>query len=155
MAGSHTKACATCSKPASLACSRCKGAPDGAQGVVTVWYCTKECQKRDWEDHKPTCKASKDREKLYRAAYVAQQVVHIFYVSAFAWPIDRIEKQGTEWHIYSKFIKGGKIVDSAAEAFPNMEERLAVVTYQGCCGALAFLHELLKMLLNGSYDKLL
>lgn len=37
--------CHTCSKPASMKCSRCK----------TARYCSKECQQTDWQAHKPVC----------------------------------------------------------------------------------------------------
>lgn len=35
-----------CSNPSKFRCSHCK----------VISYCTKECQKSDWKDHKPTCK---------------------------------------------------------------------------------------------------
>lgn len=40
--------CASCGKPASLRCARCK----------SVHYCSKECQKADWPSHKRSCVAS-------------------------------------------------------------------------------------------------
>lgn len=45
----NTNTCASCGKPASLRCARCK----------KVHYCSKECQKADWPSHKRVCVASK------------------------------------------------------------------------------------------------
>lgn len=38
--------CANCSKPAETRCSAC----------ITTYYCSKDCQKSDWKNHKPNCK---------------------------------------------------------------------------------------------------
>lgn len=42
------KSCHICGKPASKHCSRCK----------KVYYCSSECQKADWQNHKHNCKLS-------------------------------------------------------------------------------------------------
>lgn len=42
---SHTEECAFCNLDASKKCSRCK----------KVFYCSKQCQKNDWRNHKQTC----------------------------------------------------------------------------------------------------
>lgn len=39
---SKTSNCALCSKEATKRCSRCK----------STWYCSTECQKQDWKNHK-------------------------------------------------------------------------------------------------------
>ena len=43
----ETSACPVCGKSALLTCSRCKKQA----------YCSKECQRSDWKQHKKTCKA--------------------------------------------------------------------------------------------------
>ena len=42
-----------CSKPGNLCCSRCK----------TVGYCSTECQKKDWKQHKVNCKQTEPSEQ--------------------------------------------------------------------------------------------
>lgn len=37
--------CRVCYEPAGLRCSKC----------VVVWYCSRECQKKDWKSHKKMC----------------------------------------------------------------------------------------------------
>jgi len=41
------KRCALCLQPANHRCSRC----------LVVWYCSSGCQRDDWEEHKPACRA--------------------------------------------------------------------------------------------------
>lgn len=38
--------CASCGKPAKQFCSSCK----------SVFYCSKDCQKKGWKSHKPNCR---------------------------------------------------------------------------------------------------
>ena len=38
--------CADCGDPAKLRCSKCKSS----------WYCTRECQLKNWKEHKKMCK---------------------------------------------------------------------------------------------------
>jgi ankyrin repeat protein len=52
----YTSQCACCQKQATatvklLACSRCK----------KTFYCSSQCQKQDWKQHKQTCAATADR----------------------------------------------------------------------------------------------
>jgi len=39
-------ACPTCGKIATIKCTACKN----------VYYCNKNCQKKDWKTHRPLCK---------------------------------------------------------------------------------------------------
>ncbi|KAL6255736.1 hypothetical protein P5V15_012980 [Pogonomyrmex californicus] len=41
----ETKKCSLCQELSKKRCSRCK----------EVWYCSRECQVKDWENHKKTC----------------------------------------------------------------------------------------------------
>lgn len=41
----EAKKCSLCQEPSEKRCSRCK----------EVWYCSRECQVKDWENHKSTC----------------------------------------------------------------------------------------------------
>lgn len=41
----NQKLCAVCNKPSILLCSRCR----------TIYYCSQDCQRSDWREHKPNC----------------------------------------------------------------------------------------------------
>ena len=49
--------CGCCGEPATQRCSKCK----------SVWYCSRECQLKDWKAHKEMCKmlteVRKDEDK--------------------------------------------------------------------------------------------
>jgi len=47
--------CKTCSTETNLRCNRCK----------QVYYCGKECQRKDWKEgyHKRICRSTKEKEK--------------------------------------------------------------------------------------------
>ena len=49
--------CVDCGKPATQRCSKCKNA----------WYCSRDCQLRQWKSHKALCMivaANREEEKL-------------------------------------------------------------------------------------------
>ena len=52
--------CATCAKPgARKRCSACRG----------PWYCSRECQKANWAEHRETCKAMSRKIKMDEADF--------------------------------------------------------------------------------------
>jgi hypothetical protein len=138
-----------------MACGGCKGAPDGFQGTVTIWYCSPQCQKDDWEKHKQACKTAKDRQILYRAADTAQKMLLIFSRATFQWGIERIEKLDGIWLIHQTSPKQipvkSQLQEFPSKKFPKKEEQLAILTHQHCSVALAYLHDFLKILLKGIY----
>lgn len=132
MGQNETHQCARCPKFANLICSGCKGAPDGAQGIVVVWYCSNKCQKDDWEKHKQVCKIAKDRQHLYRAADTAQRMLLIFSRATFQWGVERIEKCDGDWLVYQtspeKIPARSQLQEFPSKRFPEKEEQLAILT---------------------------
>jgi len=52
--------CAKCSKPSESRCSAC----------ITTYYCSKDCQKNDWQNHKSECKKKqKEVDKLHQIGF--------------------------------------------------------------------------------------
>ena len=154
MAQTKAHRCAHCTGPATLACSGCKGAPDGIQGTVAVWYCDPKCQKDDWEKHKQACKTAKDRQTLYRAADTAQKMLLVFSRATFLWGIERIGKFDGLWLVRQtspeQVSAKSQLQEFPSKRFPQKEEQLAILTYLHCSGALAYLHDFLKILLKGN-----
>ena len=48
------KVCFLCLEPSKLKCSKC----------LTIQYCSKECQKKDWKIHKNNCKDNNCNENM-------------------------------------------------------------------------------------------
>lgn len=89
--------CSVYSKDANLICKGCKDTPDGAIGLTAVYYCGTTCQSLAWPTHKPHRKVAKDRRALYRAGDIAQDLFFIFDRITWMWPIERVEKNDSQW----------------------------------------------------------
>lgn len=62
-------ACANCGKHGTMRCAGCISAPEYSPGDSTFTaYCNRDCQKNHWPNHKPRCRALKQRKNLLRIA---------------------------------------------------------------------------------------
>ena len=145
---SHT--CAHCSKDAALICKGCKDLPDGntLSGLITVRYCSGECQKNDWDRHKPFCKKAQLRQKVYRAGNIAQQVFYLFSRTTNMLAIDRIDKAGETWVLHSpkKYEGKSQLIPFPPSCAQSEEEQKALLSHQKGNISLSFLHGLLRAL---------
>jgi hypothetical protein len=65
--------CANCGIQATMRCAGCMVAPDYHLGdAMAIVYCGRDCQTKDWPDHKSRCRIMKRRKKLMRAANILQ-----------------------------------------------------------------------------------
>lgn len=129
----------------------CRDTPNGAGGLTAVYYCGATCQAVAWPAHKADCKVAKDRRTLYRAGDIAQDLFFIFQRNTWMWPIQRVEKKGTDWLI----IDGDRVAKSIvvpfpASVFPDTRDQRAISSCNSCESAVAHTHQLIRDLLKGS-----
>ena len=145
--------CSKCSKTASLTCKACRAMPNAINGQISsTWYCGPECQKADWIEHKPQCKASQARQALYRAAVTAQKIFYIYQKTTFMWHPEKLEKVGTSWFILPKIYTStstSQLCPFPYENFPDVHDQEALLTYQSCNVAVSKMHNVIKIFLVG------
>ena len=150
---SHT--CAHCGKDAALICKGCKDLPDGhtSSGLITVRYCSGECQKNDWDRHKPFCKKAKLRQKVYRAGDIARDVFYVFGRITNMWTAERIDKAGAMWLVHppKKYNGKSQLIPFPPTCLTTEEEKNAFLSHLKCQSALSTLHVFLKALLQGEF----
>lgn len=160
------RSCSKCGKDAILTCKACKGMPDSAEQLTAVYYCSPECQKSDWEVHKPKCKASRDRQVLFRAGDIAQRLLIIFLrnkcrsvYSNVVMDIGRIHWQdigrlyvGKMWRVHY----GTRTPDMTNYLIPfeiepalPMHSQESILTKEECRTAMFVADHLIKDLLQG------
>ena len=143
--------CSKCSKTASLTCKACKAMPNATDGQISsTWYCGSECQKADWIEHKPQCKASQARQALYRAAVTAKEIFYIYQKKTFMWAPKKFEKIGTTWLILPNVhTSTSQLVPFPYQNFPDVHDQEALLTYQSCNTAVSEMHNVVKTFLVG------
>ena len=125
--------------------------PNAINGQISsTWYCGPECQKADWVEHKPQCKASQARQALYRAAVTAKKIFYVYLKETFMWAPGKFEKIGTTWLILPDVYTGtSQLVPFPYEKFPDMHDQEALLTHHNCTAAVAQMHNVVKTFLAG------
>lgn len=79
--------CALCGNPTSTKCGACEST------TYSRYYCSKDCQVKDWPDHKTECKEHQIlylEKPLKRIAEIVQQAYYDFRMNTWDTPITRV-----------------------------------------------------------------
>ena len=91
--------CATCGKAAS---TQCAGCTDPASPRAPTAYCSKHCQKADWQSHKKHCQSIQARKKLFRAGDLLRDAYLAIRVETFEQSLSKVERgEDGKIHIFS------------------------------------------------------
>lgn len=91
--------CATCGKVAS---TQCAGCTDPASPRAPTAYCSKDCQKVNWQSHKKHCQSIQARKKLFRAGDLLRDAYLAIRVEMFEQSLSKVERlEDGKIHIFS------------------------------------------------------
>ncbi|OJJ35841.1 hypothetical protein ASPWEDRAFT_183849 [Aspergillus wentii DTO 134E9] len=144
--------CAHCQNSTTKKCSGCSDAPRyDKETPQPTFYCSRVCQKSDWDRHKTNCKRLQTRKTLSRAASFLQAIfyrirLHAYplqfttvravgstvYLEGYKGEVSRLQRQLTP---FSADVKGGQDILDAA------------LVYIGCSEAMVYLYAFVAALL--------
>ena len=132
-------------------CNGCADAPIlSTEQPSNTFYCSTSCQKADWEIHKKICKLSSARKRLYRAGDIVQRIFYLYREHAFEKLITKVEKVDDTLYLYEGVDYGGQIlVPFPHRLFSCEENKLAALTYSACDDAVAFMRDIVRLILQG------
>lgn len=150
--------CAQCGKPATDPCTRCMDAPSSTEHpVMNVLYCSTECQKSDWNNHKKLCNGLENRKLLYRAGSVLQEIFYVFRERTWGQNFLKIARKGRQVHIY--VCRRPQAIEEVDTLLPmpidichSEDERdlkKILLSTLACTGSVAYMHEMYKYCLAG------
>lgn len=154
--------CNHCKEVAKTFCKGCENDPVAEGKDTKTWYCGANCQKANWELHKPTCRGIQARKDVYRIGHLLQHVFYTFRETVFDGLIDKIEEKDGKLEI--QFITDEKSKFKACYknlpcTFPfptekfkdlKLEDKFGVLTHLACDDAVADTQDLAQYLLNGN-----
>jgi len=143
---STSQSCALCSQPATRACTACKADLD----LLTTYYCSVNCQRTHWVEHKADCAVGAGRTALYRAASMARSIFLNFLKQA--WGDKVLSAQKTD-DVLSVTI-GELSPDVIYCRFPSdlglsKLDEAAVLSHCACSSSLAYMWDIVNLLLSG------
>ncbi|KAF2134014.1 hypothetical protein P153DRAFT_392636 [Dothidotthia symphoricarpi CBS 119687] len=141
MASDPHAACSFCGKPAQMKCNGCK----------THMYCQKECQVRDWPNHKVICKAQRLEQAIERMANITHQAYLTFRENTWDTPIEKIEDKEDELVIFDgdQKLNLRNFTPFPDKLVKNDRTKMAMLCMLICNEPLAFMHSLITKLLRG------
>lgn len=144
--------CARCRQSATHNCSGCRNAPDAEGGLVyTTWYCSPECQQKDWRFHKYACKEAQARGSLYRVGGIIQLAFYAYLEKSFDVAITKVEKEKADLLLHQGPNDQNSKSPFPNELFQDEGDKLAALTVMTCGNAVGFARVLLETMLPGQY----
>lgn len=150
MALSDPMKCAHCGTEATTRCAGCINAPEYEPGdSAGIAYCGRECQKKDWPDHKARCRTMQLRRKLLQTAKILKAALLIYREFVFDLDLTKVEfRNGVLYMHQTPGARSGRF------PFPNHlvtnpEHREAALANNQCTTAMALLGRLTRKLLSG------
>ena len=142
--------CARCREVATLRCHDCQNAPDAEGGhVETVWYCSAECKKLDWEFHKYDCTIAQTRRSLYRVAETAKLAFFRLIEQTFDLHVIRVEDKGDTLYIREGLKDRSIFNPFPAEHLDSDQDKQAAVAWMHCGSSEDYVQTFIETMLQG------
>ena len=141
-----------------MACGGCKLCLSYAvtPKLMTSFYCSKSCQAAAWLDHKSFCKASSTRRSLYRAADTIQSTFLIYREIVFEKLFSKIEESnGLLLLTESQYAHDDVFVPCPEALVKTKLDRQVILTHLTCNDALGWVHEFIKDMLEGLFNRII
>lgn len=153
MAPTSLAQCASCGTDATMRCGGCMDAPQYQPGEsVGSVYCSRDCQKEHWSNHKAHCRALGQRKKLLRTANILKAALLTYREVLYDMDLTKIEFQDGVLCLY----QNQRPITARSERglFPShlttdIEHKEAALANNQCTTAMALLGRLTRKLLEG------
>lgn len=120
-----------------------------------TYYCTKECQTKDWTNHKHVCKTLRNEIEYQSLTNATQFLSNIFYllrIESFDLSIKSMKLEGTTLVVCEgQYEDDGRVVDAPFEIMDVSSGSInrMLLSMMACDDTLGHMHYLIHMILLG------
>jgi hypothetical protein len=156
MAPAYLTQCESCGADAPMRCTGCMDAPEYRPGdSVGSVYCSRDCQKGHWSDHKAHCRALGQRKKILRTAKILRAALLTYGELVYDVDLTKIELQDGVLCLYQNqrpFNARSKRGHFPRDLTTNIDHKEAALANNQCTTAMALLGRLTRKLLKGETE---
>lgn len=150
--------CSSCGADATTSCAGCTNVVCLPSSTKTwTYYCSKDCQGKDWLNHKETCKLLKneiDQQSFINAAQFLLDVFYVFRFTSFDLSVKSVEWVGDDLVVHEgKYEEGARVVDAPFDLMKSFdkETNTLLLSLMACDDTQGHMHHLIKMIMLGEY----
>lgn len=146
-----TEACTRCQTPTTKRCDGCVGAPAADDsGSQATFYCSQECQKINWPQHKAVCRNLQARKRLARAASLLKGILNRITLHASQLQFKSARREGSAVYLEERQNpwRGPRLLRPFPICFEgDRSSREAAMAYKASVGSMMYLYTFIKELL--------
>lgn len=152
MAAIQENTCAACGKASTTRCAGCIEGIDQQGQLSPTYYCSKDCQRAHWSQHKAECKLANAHKVLYRGGELVQEMFYKYRERFFDLNISKVRHNpdtGTVGVYEGERVRDEILIPFPTHLFTDDRDKQAALAWSACEFGVGYLSNQVKQAIKG------